>query len=65
MVWEGAARLGYALCRLGLVAPILDLLVAHVAIRNGFVLWHVDGRLDRVRRFSPLRSRSFVAEFIE
>ena len=61
-VWEGAARLGYTLRRQGFLAPLPDLLIAQAAIENDLVVWHLDDHFEQIRRFSSLRTRSFLAE---
>jgi predicted nucleic acid-binding protein len=61
-VWEAASGLGYNLRRRGLAVPLPDLLIAQVALEEDLVLWHVDQHFEEIRRFCPLRTRSFLPQ---
>lgn len=59
--WEGAAKLGHTMRRRGFAIPLADLLIAQAAMLNNVELWHVDTHYEEVRRFSSLRTKSFLA----
>jgi len=59
-VWEEAARLGYSLRRRRVTVPLADLLIAQAALTHDLVLWHLDQHYELLRRFTPLRTRSFL-----
>lgn len=59
-IWESAARLGYVMRKKGVTLPLPDLLVAQAAMAHDLILWHVDEHYEAVRRFAPLRTRSFL-----
>jgi hypothetical protein len=59
-LWEAAARLGHSMQRQGLTIPLPDLLIAQAAMEGNLVLWHIDEHFERMSRYSPLQTRSFL-----
>ncbi|MCI2429482.1 PIN domain nuclease [Candidatus Acetothermia bacterium] len=59
-VWERAYRLGCELRRAGLTVPIVDILIATLALEHGCMLLHADRHFEQIARHSPLRTRSLL-----
>ena len=53
--WREAARLGRELARKGQAVPLIDLLVASIAIESGITLWTIDSDFRRVQSVRELR----------
>lgn len=58
-VGAGAARIGYALRRLGRPMPATDLMIAAAALRAECELWHRDAHFETIAEVTPLRARAF------
>jgi predicted nucleic acid-binding protein len=54
-VWERACRLGYALRRKGLNAPLTDTLIAAVAQEHNALLLHDDRHYEMIASITPLK----------
>ncbi len=59
-VWERAFRLGYELRRAGLTLPMVDVLLAALALEHGCLLLHADRHFDALARHHPLRVESLL-----
>lgn len=53
--WREAARMGQKLARRGQTVPLIDLLVASIAIESGMTIWTVDSDFKRVQAVTELR----------
>ena len=56
-VGKRAARIGYAMRRLGNPTPTADLLIAAAALAADSELWHRDVHFTQIARVAPLRER--------
>lgn len=57
--WRESARVGQKLARSGQTVPLIDLLVASVAIESGMTLWTVDSDFERIEAVTKLRTDWF------
>ena len=60
--WSHAAEIGWRLSRLSQSVPMLDLVIAAVAIESNLILWTVDTDFKRVAATAPLRLDLFGLE---
>lgn len=54
--YERAARLAFKLRRKGFTVPVIDLLIAMIAIQNDLILWHQDNHYELIKNAEPLKS---------
>jgi len=58
--WGLAARLGFRLARLGIIASVPDLVIAASAVEHEAVLVHADADFDRIAASTELRVESYA-----
>ena len=57
--WDEAARLAYSLRRKGKTVPLIDVLIASMAIRHALPLLHQDRHFDTIASISSLNIYKF------
>lgn len=59
-VWLAVAHFSLALRRQGVVVPIPDLFIAHVALKHDCILMHMDRDFERIASRTSLKTLSFL-----